>query len=248
MGQRKRRTLAEEVDLIPTTRLAWKTNLRLVGWNPAIGSALAVVLGLVLTNSLWETSGFTSLTLRVVETIVPLVAGLQAAFLLSPEDEAPLELILSCPRPLALVLLDRLVMLMILQGSVALTGNLVVLLLHGNEGWLITIARWFAPSLCLSGVALFTTQLTRQGSFGALLATLMWGGMLFGGDGLLRRWPSLWPLHVFLQPDRVDLIVYMLNRTALITIGAFLVVLALYLSRDEERMMIGRAGGVRAAA
>jgi hypothetical protein len=180
-----------------------------------------------------------------VETIVPLVAGLQAAFLLSPEDEAPLELLLSCPRPLALVLLDRLIMLMILQGSVALTGNLAVLLMYENEGWLITVARWFAPCLCLSGVALFTTQLTRQGSFGALLETLMWGGMLFGGDGLLRRWPFLWPLHVFLQPDRVDTIVYMLNRAALISIGAVLVMLALHLSRDEERMMIGHAGGVR---
>ena len=188
-------------------RLAWKTNLRLVGWNPAVGSALAVALGLGLTNSLWGTSGSTPLTLRVVETIVPLVAGLQAAFLLSPEDEAPLELLLSCPRPLALVLLERLVMLMILLGSVALTGNLVILLLQENEGWLMTISRWFAPCLCLSGVALFTTQLTRQGSFGALLETLMWGGMLFGGDGLLRRWPLLWPLHVFLQPHRVGPIV-----------------------------------------
>ena len=223
-------------------RLAWKTNLRLVGWNPAVGSALAVALGLGLTNSLWGTSGSTPLTLRVVETIVPLVAGLQAAFLLSPEDEAPLELLLSCPRPLALVLLEKLVVLMILQGSVALTGNLVVQLVHGNEGWLVTIARWFAPCLCLSGVALFTTQLTRQGSFGALLETLMWGGMLFGGDGLLRRWPFLWPLHVFLQPHHVDSFIYTLNRAVLISIGIILVALALYLSRDEERMMIGHAG------
>jgi hypothetical protein len=245
MGQWKRRTLVEEADLIPTARLTWKANLRLVGWNPAVGSALAVALGLSLTNSLWRTSGSTPLTLRVVETIVPFVTGLQAAFLLSPEDEAPLELLLSCPRPLALVLLDRLVMLMILQGSVALTGNLVVLLMHGDEDWLMTIARWFAPCFCLSGVALFTSQLTRQGSFGALLETLMWGGILFGGDGLLRRWPFLWPLHVFLQPDRVDPMVYMLNRAALITIGAILVVLALHLCRDEERVMIGHAGDVK---
>jgi hypothetical protein len=248
MGQWKRRTLAEEADLIPPARIAWKTNLRLVGWNSAVGSALAVALGLVLTNSLWGTSSFTPLTLRVVETIVPLVTGLQAAFLLSPEDEAPLELLLSCPRPLALVLLERLVMLMILQGSVALTGNLATLLLQEDEGLLLTITRWFAPCLCLSGVALFTTQLTRQGSFGALLETLMWGGMLFGGDGLLRRWPFLWPLHVFLQPHHVGSIVYMLNRATLISIGLILAALALYLSRDEERMMIGRAGGVRTTA
>jgi hypothetical protein len=71
---------------------------------------------------------------------------------------------------------------------------------------------------------------------------LMWGSMLFGGDWLLRCWPFLWPLHVFLQPHRVSPIVYTLNRATLVLIGVVLVALALYLSRDEERMMIGHAG------
>ncbi len=220
---------------------AWKINVRLVGWIPAIGSAVTVAFGLVMVNFFMHSTNSQSLTIRVVGTVVPLVAGLQAAFLLSPDDEAPLELLLSCPRSLGWTLLERLVIMMILLGGVALVGNLAILILLDFEGLLTLILRWFAPCLCLSGTALFTTQLTRQGSFGALLGTLMWGGMLFGGDALLTRWEFLWPLHVYLQPNHVSSTRYLLNRGTLTLIGVILVALAIYLSNDEERMLIGES-------
>ena len=129
--------------------------------------------------------------------------------------------------------------MMILLGSVALVGNLAILILLDYEVVLTLILRWLAPCICLSGVVLFTTQLTRQGSFGALLGTLMWGGMLFGGDALLTRWQFLWPLHVYLQPNYVSSTRYLLNRGTLALIGVILGALAIYLSNDEERMLIG---------
>ena len=218
-----------------------RTNARLVGWLPVAGSAVAVALGLALAAGMvWQGP-----TGRVVETAVPLVVGLQAAFLLSPEDEPPLELLLACPRPLAWTLWERWAVMMVLQGSVALAGTFVSLVLLGNEGPALSmaeglppaVARWLAPCAWLAGVALLTTQLTRQGVFGALLATLMWSGMRVGGDALLSRWPFLWPLHVYLQPEGVAPAVYALNRTGLTLAGLALAALAAYLTRDEERVL-----------
>ncbi len=222
-----------------------KYNLRLIGRLPTAGSALVIALVLTFNATLWRNAPFLA-TARAIETFVPLAAGLQAAFLLSPEDEPPLELLLAYPRPLAWTLVERLTMAAAMLGGVALAGNLAGLTFPGSEGLPLALARWAAPSVCLTGVALFTTELTRQGTFGALLSTLLWGGMLFGGDPLLTRWPFLWPLHAYLQPEAVSPAVYALNRVTLALAGLALIALAVHLTHDEEHMLgirrVGRKG------
>jgi hypothetical protein len=226
--------------------LAWRVSLRLAGWPPVAGCALAVTFGLALSAAPWRTEGARSRAFRVVETIVPLVVGLQGAYLLSPEDESPLEVLLACPRPIGWALFERLTVLLTLQGSVALIGSLAGWALVEAEPMSITAMRWIAPSMALCGVALFTTQLTRQGVFGALLATVLWGGMFFGGDAMVGRWPFLWPAHLYLQPGDVTPIVYTFNRAALILGGMGTTALAAYLTRDEERMLgVRRVKGAR---
>jgi hypothetical protein len=226
-----------QASLILPWSVAWRTSARLIGWLPFAGSAVTVALGLALAASTWHQEGFPSPAPRVVEVIVPLVFGIQAAFLLSPDSEPPLELLLTCPRPLAWALLERLAALIALLGCVALAGNLAALALPEAQNLPLAVIRWLAPCVGIGGAALFTTQMTRQGVFGALLATLLWGGMLFGFDSLLTRWPFLWPLHVYLQPETAGLIIYMLNRATLTFVGAGLTALAVYLLHDEERVL-----------
>jgi hypothetical protein len=127
--------------------------------------------------------------------------------------------------------------MLILQGSVALAGNVIALMLPGGEEMVQAIARWLVPCAWFCGVAVAAALVTRQGVFGALLVTLLWGGMLLGGDGLLHRWPYLWPLHAYLQPQDVSRRVYALNRLVLTLAGVLLVALAARLARDEERML-----------
>jgi len=225
--------------------IAWSASLRLVGWLPSAGGVVAITLGLALSVSTWRAEGAHPLTVRVVEVIVPLVVGLQSAYLFSPEDEPPLEVLLACPRPLAWVLFERLAVLMTLQGGVALMGSLVGLALPQAERLSVAVIRWMAPCVAICGVALFTTQLTRQGVFGALLVTLLWGGMFFGGDAMIARWPFLWPVHLYLQPEEATPTVYVLNRATLILAGVGMTALAAYLTRDEERMLgVRRVGGM----
>jgi len=72
---------------------------------------------------------------------------------------------------------------------------------------------------------------------GALLATLLWCGMLLGGDALIVRWPFLWPIHIYLQPQSMLHTVYALNRAGLMLAGLALTAMAARLTRDEERML-----------
>jgi len=154
-----------------------------------------------------------------------------------PAANDPLEILLSSPRPIAWALWERVGVMLILQGGVALMGNVIASTLLGGEGIAQAIARWLVPCAWFGGVAVAVALVTRQGVLGALLATLLWGGTLLGGDGLLDRYPFLWPLHAYLQPEHVSDGMYALNRAALMLAGVLLVSLAACLTRDEEHML-----------
>lgn len=220
----------------------WKILLKLIGWVPFLGCAAAVAVGLASAVMAREGEGTPPAYGRTVAVIVSLAVGLQSAFVLSPGDEPALEILLTSPTPLSRIVLERLSLAAALHGSVALAGNLISLALPGGEDVTLAAAAWLAPSICLSGVALAATQLTRQGAFGALMVMMLWGGMAVGGDAMLARWPDLWPLHLFLRPDRVSPSMYAYNRAILILIGLGVMAAAIWLVRNEERML-----GIRSA-
>jgi pimeloyl-ACP methyl ester carboxylesterase len=210
----------------------WHISLRLLGWWPVAASA--VLVGLALMTS---TSDVTPLsTARCVETIVPLLAAVQAAFLFSPEDEPGLEVTLACRRPLAWTMLERLTWLFVLQGSVALIGSSIAARVTG-ESVGVTLARWLAPLLVLVGIALCLTLMTRLPMMSIGLVVILWSGLMLASEQLVGVWPFLWPIGLYLQPEQPD---FWLNRLCLILIGLWLIRLAVtYFIRDEERVLLG---------
>lgn len=183
---------------------------------------------------------------RLIATIVPLFAGLQAAALFSPEDEPALEVTLACPRPLAWTILERLAALLGVQGGLALVGSLLINVPLG-EAVGVAVLRWLPAMVCLAGVALCLTLNSRQAVFSAGATVLVWFGFAWGGDRLVEVWPVLWPLHLFLQPEHPF---FWLNRGVLTLLGLNLLAFAVtYLIRDEERLLFGdsRAPGRKGA-
>ena len=60
---------------------------------------------------------------------------------------------------------------------------------------------------------------------------------MLASEQLIRVWPFLWPIGLYLQPDQPD---FWLNRIFLILIGLWLIRLAVtYFIRDEERVLLG---------
>jgi hypothetical protein len=210
----------------------WRISLRLLGWWPVAASAVLVTLAL-LSDALENTPISIA---RVVETIVPLLAAVQAAFLFSPEDEPALEVTLASRRPIAWTMLERLAWLFALQGSVALIGSAVAAGMTG-ESLDVAVIRWLAPLTIFVGLALCLTLLTRQPAMSIGLLIVVWCGLMLASEQLIALWPFLWPIGVYLQPDRPD---YALNRLFLILLGLWLIRLALtYFIRDEEQVLLG---------
>jgi hypothetical protein len=186
---------------------------------------------------------------RFIELVVPLIVGVQAAFLFSPDDEPGIEVLMACPRPVSWLLLERLLVLMVLQSAVALTG-VAFMSAIGAEGdvWL-ALVRWFAPSLFLGGLGTYVTIRSRQPAFGACVAGLLWFVFAFLGEALLPYaqtfyplsllQPFLWSFHAYLQPGDVSIGDYWLNRALLVALGVVFILLAVRLLRDEERILTG---------
>jgi pimeloyl-ACP methyl ester carboxylesterase len=211
----------------------WRYSLRRLG--PVFFMANAVLVTLLVVLDV--TGNMPMLNrLRVVETFVPLIVGLHAAYLFSPEDEPILELTLAAPRPLSWTVGERLACLLGGHSLIALVAGLAAARLT-DESPVMSIVRWLPPTLLLAGLALSLTISRRQAVLSVGLVILLWFGMLWGGDGMLGQWPFLWPLHFFLQPAHP---LYALNRAWLALAGFNLLVLsATYFLRDQERVLLG---------
>lgn len=209
-------------------------NLRLSGWVPLVIGALVVLGFLILINAPAEAMFYVK---RAIEVVIPLAFGLHAAFVFAPENEPAIELLLSCPKTAPRILTERLLTIGFLHASAALLATLIFILRWDVENFALALVRWLVAAVILGGLAVFTTQLTRQAAFGALVTTLFWASSLYGGDALLKRWHWVWPFHIYLQPDNVTALIYSLNRLSLLVLGFALMFLAGVLLRNDERTL-----------
>lgn len=211
----------------------WRISARAVGWWPAlIGAAAIGLLYIVNVQTLTVLQ-----RARLIESVLPIIAGVQAAFLFSPEDEPALEISLACPRPGAALLWERLGVLLVTLGGVGLIGSALIAPQLG-EPIITASARWLSPVLLFAGVSVWLTLVSRQTVLSVGLIVLLWFGLTFVNESLIARWPVLWPINVFLQPEHTD---YGLNRVFIAMIGLGLMAwTAITLNRDSERVLLGQ--------
>lgn len=228
---------------------AWRMSLRLVGWYGMLGSVIGTAFLLLAPNDAdrMPIAG----VLHAVAGVVPLVVGIQAAFLFSPDDEPSLEVLLAAPRPMAWLLLERTIVLLVLHAILATIGTVVSLIIEPNQDVMIAFVRWLSPMLFFSGLGAFTTLRSRQPAFGAAAAGLVWFVFGFMGGALLPGQPTFWPLslvqpfiwpfHIYLQPDDLMMSDYWLNRLVVGAVGIAFLMLSIRLLHDEERVLLGQS-------
>jgi len=225
-------------------QFAWKNSLRLMGWLPAVLSVGGLATSLAL-GGLSEQN-----ILRLIEIVISLSIALQIVFLFSLDNEPPLEVLLTCPRLLRWALLERWITVCVIQGTIALTGTAIILVITGDNHILLAVIRWIPPTLMLSGIAMVTTIRSRMAVFGAAITLLVWFMMVALGDQLLPErlaiypinylQPWLWPFLPYLKPDSMSDMDYVLNRVVVAATGVCLIAFAVRQLRDEEMVLLGQ--------
>lgn len=208
-----------------------------MGWYFPLASILALFLVVLFPDT----------RSRAVEIVIPLIAGLQAAFLFAPDDEPALELLLASPRPPAWLIYERLAALLIMQISSGLLWSLLIAALPNMPTVTALVIAWLPPTLALIGLAAAITFVMRRSSFGLLVAIMIYLALLVAGDMAVMQWNSAWVVHLFLQHDFAHLLafmwnispdtIYAVNRLVVTLIGIAGIVWILYGLRNEERVL-----------
>jgi hypothetical protein len=220
----------------------WPISRRMVGWMGAALSSGLIALGLLISLSPPADGPLSQVnTASVVETIVSLILGIQIAVLFSPDEEASLELLLTYPRPLGWLVLERFAVAIAYQLAIGFSGSLAAhLILRERSDLFVTLIRWLPPALLLAGVGLRVTLRTRQIVLGVSIIAGLWFGVGQLGDAVLSKYPFLWPLHLFLSPERLSPGDYMLNRLVIALIGCGLLISGIHQLRDEQAILSSR--------
>jgi hypothetical protein len=228
-------------------QIAWRVSLRMVGWLGVAGS-LGAIFALVFQSE--PTDGpVIGGAVRSVESIIPLVIGIQAAFLLAPEDEPGIEVLLACPRPISWALLERFAVVFLSQTVIAVVGMAISAAISGEGDLLIMVARWLPSALFFSGVSVYTTLASRQPAFSVASVGILWLAFRFFGGALLPGQPTFWPLnviqpfiwaiHPYLQPLDLTLADWWLNRALVAALGITFIMMTVSKLHDEEQVLLG---------
>lgn len=228
-------------------QFAWRVTLRTFGWGYPFFGILTVlsVFGVLETNL--TAPPFERV--RLVETFLPLLMGIQAALLFSPDDEPALEILMACPRPLWWLLLERFCVLFIVYAISAIGLSLLILHYAPSSELVMALVRWIAPALFLSGLAIWITVRSREATLGVLIVGLGWFVLAFFSQHYAPGAPPLpyiesiqklvWPFHPYMQPEFMSAGEYWLNRVLVMVIGLVLMLMGTWMLRNPERLLLG---------
>lgn len=234
------------------TQFTLRATFRTVGMWGFVASLGFFLMVLLASGDfgLWEDKS------RVVEIVIPLVMGIQAAVLFSPADENALEILLTYPRPIIWILAERLGLAFIFQVTAAFVGILISFLFFDDQMLGLALIRWLPPTIFLMGVGAYTTLKSRVLAFGVAIAALVWFVGLFFGPLLLPGMPVIFPLnHVqpylwsvnpYLLPQDLGWEDYWVNRALVALIGCYLIGRGGAYLRDEETVLLGATSKGRA--
>jgi hypothetical protein len=225
----------------------WRAIARTLNWGyPVVAAAATLAVLLMLERG---TLNVPFERQRLVETILPLLMALQAAYLFAPDDEPALEIIAASPTPLWALVIARLALLLVVYAALALALSLIIgaasAASFSDEPFWIWALRPLAPALMLSAFGLLLALRGRDGALASLLAGGAWFALAWFGHSFAPGAPPLpliddlqpylWPLHAYMQPGYfADLGDYALNRTLVIALGLALGLMALRLLRGAR--------------
>lgn len=231
---------------------ALEASIRMIRW-PWLAASAAIMAFLMVAS--WRGEGFLGLEVwQIVEVVIPLIVGMQAALAFSPDDEEALEVMLACPRGIVWILLERLAMIFAAQGLLAVVGMIMVKVIVPDADLAQLLIRWLPGMVFFSAVGVFLTIRGRMSAFGMAIAGALWFASLlfvdvFTPQAILpyavieRIQPFLWSLNVYIDPADLSSADYGLNRLIVMMAGIALLAISAYSLRDEEEVLTAARKG-----
>ncbi|MBE2183152.1 MAG: hypothetical protein IAE89_06985 [Anaerolineae bacterium] len=182
--------------------LILQSQIRLVHRWIWAGTALILLLGLLVTLASNSTSSITALPFVLA---APIIAALGAALLYGDDTDPPLELQLSTPIPPRAILLARLALLFCFNLGGALIGSIILAVLRSDITFMPLVLSWLAPMTALSAFAFLCSVVLFDAALSAIISLLIWMALAWrhlGGAALppavSALFPDLWSAR--LQP------------------------------------------------
>jgi hypothetical protein len=186
----------------------------------------------------------------LLEAGAPLLIALSLAFIVAPEADPAIELLMSYRRSLAWARIARLVTFTVEIGTVLLLSNAAFVEWNARQlslGFWQLIITWLSPAIFLSGIGMTSTLWFRRGAAGVAAAfTAYAANMLFLLVQMLFRSPPLFQsslfrsIYLFLTALTLQTpldTMWLVNRLVLLILGCAVAVLGLWLVRDDERTL-----------
>jgi len=178
---------------------------------------------------------------RLVEAAVPFLAAVMGAYAFAPDNEPVIELLLVYPRPLWQTVLERFIYMAGMMATSSVASSLLFLTLNNqlNLNNLAQLAMTLGPpGLFVGALGLATTMYMARGTAGLLTTLIVCLMMAALPDELLAAFPLLKWVYIFpfsrYGPSWAG---WLTNRLILIVLGILMSIVALYFTRDSERLL-----------
>jgi hypothetical protein len=216
-------------------RLIWAQR-KVVGREVPWGSAAALAVAALI---IWSQSDSPRQHFQLVcELLLPLVGAISAAYLFSPENDPPLELLYTCPCPVPVLLAARLAWLggIIMLPAIVVQVTILITQPPLEPGHLWALIRvWVPPAIFLSGLGLLAAQLARSALAGVLAGAMVWTLQVLVLRKIFLAYRALQSFYLFITFAGEPLEDVALNRWTLLLLGLVFIAAGLALARESER-------------
>lgn len=224
-------------------------SFKIVGIAPLLVILLLVIPAIILAQLGVPEDARLEFVVYFLEVGIPALIAISAVFVIAPESDVCLELIMTYRKPLLAIRSARLFVLFLQTGTVLVLGSIALIKSDQNLTdfkLLQALLTWVSPTTFLVGVGLAGTLFGGRGAYGIasifvvfginisiLLLQRLYGVPIIESLALQSIYIFLTSMSLQLQVDHI----WHTNRLVLILLGLVGTCIALWFAPEDERVL-----------
>jgi hypothetical protein len=219
------------------TKIGLFPHMKIVGFSPPLIGFLVIFILLVFTALIGNDYPFLPAQ-RIVDLVISFGFGIHCVMLCTIEIENKYEFLFATHKSISGIFIDRYLTCCLFWFIVGLLGTALTSFFTHTLLTASSFLSWACTGIFISSIGLSVLSLTHQSIFSILIIFIIWVSMYLGGDSLIRIFPFLQPLHIFLNPFTVSWADYLINRVTTISLGLLLLAASYKILRNVEKLLL----------